>query len=109
MGPLWTSGLTTMPPKATCLKHLCEALVPEELIKANMSERMHMCVRINQKGDPPTKHNIRLQLLLLAPYALHAGEIVNLAAICEEHGGLQSEVMHYLRHTIPVDNSSKVL
>lgn len=96
-------------PTATCLQHHCEALVPEELIKSSMSERMCMCVGINQRGYSPTKHNIRKQLLLLGPNTLHAGEIVSLAAICVQYGGLQSEVMHYVRHTIPVCNSSKVL
>ncbi|KAK9956139.1 hypothetical protein ABG768_013892, partial [Culter alburnus] len=59
-------------PTATCLQHHCEALVPEELIKSSMSERMCMCVGINQRGYSPTKHNIRKQLLLLGPNTLHA-------------------------------------
>lgn len=83
-------------PTATRLQHFCEALVPEEMIKTNM----YMCVRIDQRGYSPTKHSVCMRLLLFAPYILRAGEIVSLAAICVRYGGLQSEVMHYVRHVV---------
>lgn len=60
LGPLWACGLTAMLPTATCLQHLREAPVPEELIKTNMSDTMCMCARTNQREYSPTKHNISM-------------------------------------------------
>lgn len=66
---LGSSGLTTLLPIATRLQHLCE--VPEELIKTNMSDSMHICVWINKREYSPPKHSLSMQWLpFLAPYTL---------------------------------------
>lgn len=86
-----------MLPTATCLQHLREAPVPEELIKTNMSDTMCMCARTNQREYSPTKHKHAIARIWLP---ICAGEIVSLAAVCVQYGGLQSEVMHYVMHTV---------